>query len=139
MLFEILETFEAGLALKGAEVKALRCGRAVLDGCFGREKDGELYLFNFYIPPYEHASLDAPEPRRDRKLLLHRREIDKIRGKLQTKGLTLVPLSVYFKRGWAKVSVGLARGKAGRDRRDDLKKADLEREAAKSFKGKFKA
>lgn len=139
MFYEILETFEAGIALKGAEVKALRAGKAVLDGCFGREKDGELYLFNFYIPPYEHASIDAPEPRRDRKLLMHRQEIEKILGKLQTKGLTLVPLSVYFKRGWAKISLGLGRGKQGKDRRDDLKKADLQREAEKSFKGKFKA
>ena len=137
-IYEILDTWEAGLHLRGSEVKALRAGKAVLDGCYGRIDNGQLFLFNFYIPPYEFASIDVPEPRRTRKLLLHRQEIDKIAGKLQGKGLTLVPLEVYFRKGWAKVAVGLARGKTGADRRDDLKKKAEKREAEKSFKGSYR-
>lgn len=137
-IYEILETYEAGLSLKGSEVKALRQGRASLDGCFGRHDAGQLFLFNFYIPPYTFATTDVPEPRRSRKLLMHRSEIDKIVGKLQMKGLTLVPLEVYFKNGWAKVALGLARGKKGPDRRDDLKKKAQTREAEKSFKGAYR-
>lgn len=136
--YEILETYEAGLALLGPEVKSLRSGRGQLDGCFGREDKGELFLHNFYIPPYQFTSAEAPDPRRVRKLLLHAKETSKIAGKLQTKGLTLIPLEVYFKRGWAKVLMGLARGKKGPDRRDDLKKRDLAREAEKSFKGRYR-
>ena len=137
--YEILETFEAGLSLLGPEVKSLRAGHASLDGCFGRTQGGELQLFNFYIPPYSfNTSVEPLDPRRSRKLLLHRGEIDRIAGKLQTKGLTLVPLEVYFRAGWAKVSLGLARGKTGPDRREDLKKKDSAREAERSFKGKYK-
>lgn len=138
MIYEILDTWEAGLALKGAEVKALRAGNASLDGCYGRLDGEQLFLFNFYIPPYSFASVDVPDPRRTRKLLLHRQEIDKISSKLLGKGLTLVPLEVYFKNGWCKCAVGLARGKVGADRRDDLKKKDQAREAQKSFKGKYR-
>lgn len=136
--YEILETFEAGLSLTGSEVKSLRAGRASLDGCFGRSEGGELFLFNFYIPPYQYASVDVPDPRRTRKLLMHRREIKRISSRLQTKGLTLVPLEVYFRRGWAKASLALARGKPGPDRREDLKKRTQAREVEKSFKGKYR-
>lgn len=136
--YEILETYEAGLALLGPEVKALRSGRGQLDGCFGREDGGELFLHNFYIPPYQFTTAEAPDTRRIRKLLLHAKEVSKIAGKLQTKGLTLIPLEVYFKRGWAKVLLGLAKGKKGPDRRDDLKKRDQAREAEKSFKGRYR-
>lgn len=138
MLYEILDTYEAGIALLGPEVKSLREGRAVLDGCYGREDRRELYLLNFHIPPYKYTSSGAPEPRRTRKLLLKRREIEKILGQLQTKGLTLVPLELYFKDGWAKVSLGLAKGKKGPDRRDDLKKRAAQRDAEKSFKGSYR-
>lgn len=137
--YEILESLEAGLSLKGSEVKSLRSGHASLDGCFGRVENGELYLFNFYIPPYQFTTQDAPDPRRSRKLLLHRQEIDKITGKLQTKGLTLVPLEVYFRRGWAKVQIGLAKGRKDHDRREEITKRTVAREAEKSFKGKFRA
>ncbi len=137
--YEILESLEAGLSLKGSEVKSLRSGHASLDGCFGRVENGELYLFNFYIPPYQFTTQDAPDPRRSRKLLLHRQEINKIAGKLQTKGLTLVPLEVYFRRGWAKVQLGLAKGRKDQDRREEMTKRTLAREAEKSFKGKFRA
>ncbi len=136
--YEVLETFEAGLALLGPEVKALRKGQCSLDGCFGREENAQLFLFNFYIPPYQFTTADPPDTRRTRKLLLHSQEIGKISTKLQTKGLTLVPLEVYFRGGWAKVLLALARGKKGPDRRDDLKKKDQAREAEKSFKGKYR-
>ncbi len=137
--FEIIEVHEAGLQLLGPEVKSLRGGHASLDGCFGRLDGGQLWLENFYIPPYSYAAaLEAPDPRRKRKLLLHAAEIDKIEGKLNTKGLTLVPLEVYFRKGWAKVALALAKGKTGADRRDDLKKKDLRREAEKSFKGAYR-
>ena len=137
--YEILETYEAGISLEGPEVKALRGGQASLEGSFGRAEGGEVYLFNFYIPPYKFARLELEaDPRRKRRLLLHRREIDKIAGSLQTKGLTLVPLEVFFRRGWAKVVVGLARGKKGPDRREDLKKKAVAREAENSFKGSYK-
>ncbi|MHB2026622.1 MAG: SsrA-binding protein SmpB [Elusimicrobiota bacterium] len=136
--YEILETYEAGLSLSGPEVKSLRGGRASLDGCFGREESGELYLFNFYIQPYEFSPRDEIDSRRKRKLLFHRREIVRITASLQTKGLTLVPLEIYFRRGWAKVLMALGRGKKGPDRRDDLKKKAVAREAEKSFKGRYR-
>jgi SsrA-binding protein len=137
-IYEILETYEAGLHLLGAEVKSLRGGKASLDGCYGRADGGELFLFNFYIPPYSFASVSVPEPRRTRKLLLHRREMDKIADKIRIKGLTLIPLEVYFKNGWAKVALGVGRSKNTRDRREDLKKRDASRDAGKSFKGSYK-
>ncbi|OGS41972.1 MAG: SsrA-binding protein [Elusimicrobia bacterium RIFOXYD12_FULL_66_9] len=138
--YEILEVIEAGLALKGPEVKALRKGQASLDGCFGRFDKGEFWLENFYIPPYSYATnLEPLDPRRKRKLLLHSSEASKIEGKLTTKGLTLIPLEVYFRRGWAKVALGLAKGKTGVDRRDDMKKKDIRREAEKSFKGVYRS
>lgn len=137
--YEILEVFEAGLALRGPEVKSLRSGQASLDGCFGRLDRGELWLENFYIPPYSFATnIDPLDCRRKRKLLLHSSEKAKIEGKLTSKGLTLIPLEVYFRRGWAKVALGLAKGKTGADRRDDLKKKDARREAEKSFKGVYR-
>lgn len=137
--YEIIEVFEAGLALKGPEVKALRKGQASLDGCFGRADKGELWLENFYIPPYSFATnLEPLDPRRKRKLLLHAAEARKIEGKITTKGLTLIPLEVYFRHGWAKVALGLAKGKTGADRRDDVKKKDIRREAEKSFKGAYR-
>ena len=136
--YEILEVFEAGLSLLGGEVKSLRNGKASLDGCFGRSEKGELFLFNFYIAPYTFATINVPDPRRTRKILLHKGEINRIAGKLQTKGLALIPLEIYFKQGWAKVSIALARGKKGPDRRDDMKKRDTARDAERSFKGKYK-
>lgn len=137
--YEILETYEAGLSLLGPEVKSLRRGHASLDGCFGRTSEGGLFLFNFYIPPYAYNTAAEPlDPRRNRKLLLHRQEIAKIADKVKTKGLTLIPLEVYFKKGWAKVALGLARGKTAPDMRESIKKRVLKREAEKSFKGSYK-
>ncbi len=134
--YKILDNYEAGLSLKGAEVKALRQGRASLDGCFGRPEGDELFLYNFYIPPYSHASVEPPDPRRIRKLLLHKREVAKIIRKLSTKGLTLIPLEIYFRRGWAKVDLGLAQGKAGPDKREDLKKRAVQRDSERIFRGR---
>lgn len=138
--YEILESVEAGIALLGPEVKSLRAGHASLDGCYARPNEaGELFLHNFYIPPYVFNTAAEPiDSRRNRKLLLHASELKKIAGKLTTKGLTLIPLEVYFKNGWAKVALGLAKGKTGEDRRDDLKKKALRREAEKSFKGSYR-
>lgn len=136
--YEILETFEAGMSLKGSEVKSLRSGNSSLDGCFGRLEGRELFLFNFHIMPYSYATVDVPDPRRTRKLLMRKAEIGRIAGKLEGKGLTLIPLEVYFRKGWAKVSLGLARGKKGADKRDDLRKKAVAREAERSFKGKYR-
>ena len=137
--YEILEVCEAGLSLVGPEVKSLREGRASLDGCFGRWDADELFLFNFYIPPYRfNTSAQALDPRRTRKLLMKRSEIARLSRGLQTKGFTLIPLEVYFRGGWAKVALALAHGKKGPDRRDDLKKKAVYREAEKSFKGKYR-
>lgn len=137
--YEIIEVIEAGLQLRGPEVKSLRKGQCSLDGCFGRPDGGALWLENFYIPPYIFATNSEPlDPRRKRKLLLHKAELGKIEGKLTTKGLTLIPLEVYFKNGWAKVALGLAKGKTGADRRDDLRKKDARRDAEKSFKGSYR-
>lgn len=137
--YEIVEVLEAGLQLKGAEVKSLRQGQASLDGCFGKVQDGQLFLHNFYIPPYSFAAGGDPlDPRRTRKLLMHGAEIRKVESKLTIKGLTLIPLEVYFRRGWAKVALGLAKGKTGVDRRDDMKKKTERREAEKSFKGSYR-
>lgn len=137
--YEIIDVIEAGLQLRGPEVKSLRKGQCSLDGCFGRPDGGALWLENFYIPPYTFATNIEPlDPRRKRKLLLHKAELGKLEGKLTTKGLTLIPLEVYFKNGWAKVALGLAKGKTGADRRDDLRKKDARRDAEKSFKGSYR-
>ncbi len=126
--YTILDTYEAGLALTGTEVKALRAGRASLADAFAQESGGQLYLHGLHIPEYAMGTWTNHEPRRVRKLLLHRGEIDRLTGKLRESGLTLVPLSLYFSNGWAKVELGLARGKRAYDKRQDLAKRDAERE-----------
>lgn len=137
--YEILDVVEAGIELKGPEVKSLRKGQGSLDGCFARAESGELFLENFYIPPYSFATNTDPlDPRRKRKLLLSRQEIDKLSTKLTTKGLTLVPLEAYFKNGWCKVALALCRGKTGADIRDTLKKKAIRDDAEKSFKGVYR-
>jgi SsrA-binding protein len=126
--YAILDTFEAGMALTGTEVKSLRAGRASLVDAFAQEKGGEIYLYGMHIPEYTQGTWTNHEPRRSRKLLLHRLEIDRMLGKLRESGLTLVPLSVYFSDGWAKVELGLARGKRAYDKRQDLAKRESDRE-----------
>lgn len=126
--YTILDTFEAGLALTGTEVKSLRAGRASLTDAFAQESGGEVYLHGLHIPEYAMGTWTNHEPRRVRKLLLHRREIDRLTGKLRESGLTLVPLSLYFANGWAKVELALARGKRSYDKRQDLARRDADRE-----------
>jgi SsrA-binding protein len=126
--YTVVETLEAGLALQGSEVKALREGRMDLKDSYGTVRDGEVFLVGAYIGPYEFARDGGHEPERERKLLLHRREIDRIGGQIAEKGLTLVPLQVYFKDGRAKVELGLAKGKTSYDKRETLKERDHERE-----------
>jgi SsrA-binding protein len=126
--YAILDTYEAGMALTGTEVKSLRAGRASLVDAFAQERDGELYLHNMHIPEYVQGTWTNHEPRRTRKLLLKRLEIDRLIGKVRESGLTLVPLQVYFSDGWAKVEIGLAKGKKAYDKRQDLAKRDADRE-----------
>src|ERR1700754_3880780 len=126
--YAILDTYEAGLALTGTEVKSLRAGHASLVDAFAQERDGELFLHQMHIPEYARGTWTNHEPRRTRKLLLNRQEIIRLIGKLQETGLTLVPLSLYFSDGWAKVELGLARGKKSYDKRQDLAKRDANRE-----------
>lgn len=122
--YHIDETYEAGIVLTGAEVKSLRSGRASLAESYARVTDGEVWLENLHISPYSHASQGEYDPRRARKLLLHRGEIDRLIGRTQERGLTLVPMRIYFTRGLAKVQLGLGRGKRQHEKRD----AALERE-----------
>ncbi len=126
--YEILDTYEAGLVLVGSEVKSLRANNAHLTDAFGQFRDGEVYLVGMYIAPYSFARDGGHEPERPRKLLLHAREISKIRSALAEKGLTLVPLSVYFVNGRAKVELGLGRGRKAYDKRHALKAKDQKKE-----------
>ena len=126
--YSILDTYEAGMALTGTEVKSLRAGRASLVDAFGQERDGEIYLHSMHIPEYTQGTWTNHEPRRTRKLLLHRDEIRKIIGKLRDEGITLVPLAVYFNNGYAKVELALARGKRSYDKRQDLATRDAQKE-----------
>lgn len=126
--YTVLDTFEAGLVLAGSEVKAMRDGRMELKDSYGDIRQGEAFLVGAHIGPYQFARDGGHEPERSRKLLLHRREIDRIAGALAEKGLTLVPLQVYFKDGKAKVEVALARGKSTVDKRNTLRDREHQRE-----------
>jgi SsrA-binding protein len=131
--YAILDTVEAGISLVGTEVKSLRAGRASLVDAFAQEKDGELYLHGMHVPEYAMGTWTNHEPRRVRKLLLNRGEINRLIGKTRESGLTLVPLSLYFSDGWAKVELGLARGKKAYDKRQDLAKRDADREISRAL------
>jgi SsrA-binding protein len=122
--YQFEETFEAGIVLTGPEVKSVRAGRASLAEAYGRVTDGELWVENLHISPYSHAAERGYDPRRPRKLLLHRAEIDRLVGRTQERGLTLIPLRLYFRRGLAKLELGLGRGK----RRFEKRQAIAERE-----------
>ncbi len=126
--YQVVDTVEAGISLLGSEVKSLREGRLDLKDSYALVRSGEAYLVGAYIGPYEFARDGGHEPERDRKLLLHRREIDRISGQVAEKGLTLIPLEVYFKDGKVKVELGLAKGKTTYDKRETLKERDHERE-----------
>jgi SsrA-binding protein len=131
--YTILDTYEAGIALFGTEVKSLRAGRASLVDAFGQEKEGELFLHGLHIPEYDRGTWTNHEPRRNRKLLLKRAELNRLLGKVREGGLTLVPLSMYFSDGWAKVELALARGKRSYDKRQDLAKRDADREITRAM------
>ena len=131
--YSILDTFEVGLVLTGTEVKSLRAGRASLVDGFATVDDGEVWLRGLHIPEYFHGSWTNHEPRRTRKLLLHRGEIDRLIGKIKEGGLSLVPLSLYFSDGKVKCELALARGKKSYDKRTDLAKRDAQREIARAY------
>lgn len=130
--YHILETWEAGLVLTGSEVKSLRNGRANIGDAYAILRDGEVYLINLHISPYEQASYFNHDPTRTRKLLLHKKEIRKMIGAVERQGLTLIPLELYFKKGKAKVALALGKGKKLHDKRADIKKKDAEREMARA-------
>jgi SsrA-binding protein len=132
--YHLLERVEAGVVLTGTEVKSLRDGRATLGQAFADVRDGELWLVGSHISVYEQGNRSNHEPDRDRKLLLHRREIDSLYGKIREKGLTLVPTRLYFKDGRVKVEIALARGKEQRDKRRDLAKRDADRQIERALK-----
>jgi SsrA-binding protein len=138
--YHILETFDGGLVLTGPEVKSLRAGQVTMEDGFGRLENGEVFLWNVHISPYKQGSLHVTqEATRRRKILLHKEEIKRIIGKLTTKGLTLVPLEIFFSdSGYAKVRLALAKGKAGPDKREDIKKKDIQREMRRAFSGKHR-
>lgn len=130
----IEDTFEAGISLAGTEVKSLRMGKCSVKESFIRIENGEVVIFGMHISPYEKGNIFNKDPLRVRKLLMHRYEINKLAGKMKEKGMTLVPLRVYFKGSLVKVEVGLARGKKLYDKREDIAKRDQRREAEKEFK-----
>lgn len=132
--FDVIETLECGIALVGSEVKSLRVGRLSMDESYGRVRDGEVWLLGIDIPEYPQASLMNHAPKRPRKLLLHRREIRKFAMQAHERGLTLVPLKMYFKDGRAKVLLGLCRGRKLHDKREVLKKADSARDIQRAMR-----
>jgi len=126
--YEIFDTIEAGLVLVGSEVKSLRAGKVSISDAYAAPRGAELYLVNLHIAAYEMASVDPHEPLRARKLLLHRKQIRKLLGRIQERGLTLIPLAIYFRKGRAKVELGVARGKKRYDKRDSIAKRDARRD-----------
>jgi len=134
--YEIFETIEAGLVLTGTEVKSLREGRTDINDSFAQIRNGEAVLMNMHIPPYDKGNVHNVDPRRTRKLLLHRRDIQRLLGQTQAKGLTLVALRVYFRRGWAKIELGLGRGKREFDKRESIKKRESQREISRALSGR---
>lgn len=132
--YAIEDTVEAGLVLTGSEVKSLRAGRANITDGFGQITDGEAWLHSIHIPEYTQATWTNHEPRRTRKLLMHRKEIDKLASAIRERGLTLVPLSLYFSGGKVKIELGLARGKRTYDKRQDLAKRDAAREVERELR-----
>ncbi|PMB14313.1 SsrA-binding protein [Fischerella thermalis CCMEE 5282] len=134
-LYEILGTYEAGIQLTGTEVKSIRAGRVNLQDGYALIRNGEAWLINVHISPYTASGqYFNHEPRRTRKLLLHRQEIRKLVGKVEQQGLTLVPLKMYLKRGWVKVSIALVKGKKLHDKREDIKKRQDQREMQRAMK-----
>jgi SsrA-binding protein len=134
--YELLDRYEAGVVLTGTEVKSLRAGKANLQRAYGQLRDGDVYLVGANIPEYPQANRANHDPDRDRKLLLHRREIDSLVGKIQERGLTLVPTRLYFKDGRVKLELALARGKVAHDKRRDIAERDARRQIERALKSR---
>ncbi|UQS83414.1 SsrA-binding protein SmpB [Bombilactobacillus thymidiniphilus] len=132
--YNISTTYEAGLSLTGTEIKSIRAGRINIRDGFVQQRKGELWLANVHISPYDQGNQFNHDPLRDRKLLLHKKEIAKISGQLQTKGITVIPLKVYLKHGFAKVLLGVAEGKKQYDKRETIKRRDQDREMRRNLK-----
>ena len=132
--FFILDTYEAGIALHGTEVKSLRMGKCSIKESFIRIENGEVFIYGMHVSPYEKGNIFNKDPLRVKKLLLHKAEINKLLGKVKEKGMSVVPLKVYFKGSLVKVEIGLAKGKKLYDNRDDIAKKDQQREAQRDFK-----
>ncbi len=132
--FFILDTYEAGIALHGTEVKSLRMGKCSIKESFIRIENGEMFIYGMHVSPYEKGNIFNKDPMRVKKLLLHKSEINKLLGKIKEKGMSIVPLKVYFKGSLVKVEIGLAKGKKLYDKRDDIAKKDQKREAERDFK-----
>ncbi|MEL7036488.1 MAG: SsrA-binding protein SmpB [Cyanobacteria bacterium J06592_8] len=133
-LYELLETYQAGIELLGTEVKSIRAGRVNMQDGYALVRNGEAWLFNVHISPYETSAYFNHDPRRTRKLLLHRKEINKLIGLVEQKGLTLVPTKMYFKNGLVKVDIAVARGKKLHDKRETIKQRDDKRQMARALK-----
>jgi SsrA-binding protein len=134
--YEILDTFEAGIALLGPEVKSLRAGRANLSDAYATIRRGEVFLISAHISPYAQAGRANPEPRRERKLLLHKAEIARLQGRVAERGFTLVPLELYFKNGRAKVELAVARGRRRYDKREAIRRRETDRELRRTLRGR---
>lgn len=131
--YQLFETFEAGIELKGTEVKSLREGRASLSESFARIDEGEVFLYNCHINPYKFGNIANAEPLRQRKLLLHKSQINRLIGSVSQKGMTLIPLKIYFKRGLAKVELAIAKGKVLYDKRQTIRKRETDRELRRAL------
>lgn len=136
--YEIEETYEAGIVLTGTEIKSIRAGKVNLKDSYARIKDGEVFLLNMHISPYEQGNRFNHDPVRTRKMLLHKKEINKLIGLTKEKGYTLVPLKLYLKDGWAKVDLAVAKGKKLYDKREAMKKRDAQREIERAFRERQK-
>jgi SsrA-binding protein len=136
--YAILETYQAGIELTGSEVKSIRLGRVNLKDSFARAERGELWLFNMHISPYEQGGRYNQEPTRQRKLLMKRSEINKLIGRVQEKGLTLIPLKLYLRGNWVKVDLGLGKSKKLFEKREKIKKRETEREIERAFSDRLK-
>lgn len=132
--YSVSDTIEAGMVLQGTEIKAIRAGRMNLKDGFAKIRNGEIFLHNVHISPYEQGNLFNHEPLRTRKLLMKKKQIDRLIGETKTPGVTLVPLKVYIKNGYAKVLIGVAKGKKNYDKREDLKRKDINRDIARELK-----
>lgn len=136
--YEISERYEAGIVLRGTEIKSLREGKISFKDSYARVVSGEIWVYNLHISPYHHGSAWNHDPVRPRKLLMHKYEIKRLRGKVEERGFTLIPLQMYFVNGKAKIEIGLARGKKLHDKRKDIAKKDAQRDAERELKNRYR-